>query len=171
MNVTLVMATSLNGMIATKDGSEDFLSDKNWAEFIKHVQESGCLIWGRKTYEAVQKWDPKYLESLSSLKKIVVSNSQMSLSGGFEIASSPENALKKLGEYGLNNVVLSGGATINYEFAKKGLINNVVFFVNPSILGDGISVITNSDLLIKLQLEKVEIIDEDIVVLNYKVIK
>jgi dihydrofolate reductase len=55
MKVILTMAVSANGIIATKDGSEDFLSHDNWIQFVKLANKIGCFIWGRKTYEAVSK--------------------------------------------------------------------------------------------------------------------
>ena len=40
MEVTIEMAASINGLIATKEGSEDFLSERNYpnnARFFKRV--------------------------------------------------------------------------------------------------------------------------------------
>ncbi|MDO8509616.1 MAG: hypothetical protein Q7S24_00555 [bacterium] len=59
MKIILFMATSLNGMISSKSGKEDFLSHTNWESFGEFAKKHGCFIIGRKTYEAVQKW-PDY---------------------------------------------------------------------------------------------------------------
>src|SRR3989344_1568659 len=119
MNIILTMAVSANGIIASKSGSEDFLSHTNWIQFVSLAKRIGCFIWGRKTYEAI----------------------------------------------------ITGGSTLNSEFAKRGLINEVIFDVNPSILGEGIPVFSLSDFELKLELMKVEKIDAGIVELHYRVKK
>lgn len=49
MKVILTMATSANGIIATKEGSEDFLSEENWKRFVHLAHTIGCFIWGEKS--------------------------------------------------------------------------------------------------------------------------
>lgn len=55
MKVTLFMAMSLNGIIARKNGDEDFLSSNNWNSFSELVKTFKNFIIGRKTFEAVKK--------------------------------------------------------------------------------------------------------------------
>jgi hypothetical protein len=57
MKIILTMAASANGIIATKTGSEDFLSHDNWIQFANLAKKVGCFMWGRKTYKAVMKWE------------------------------------------------------------------------------------------------------------------
>lgn len=171
MKVILTMAISANGIIATKTGSEDFLSHDNWLQFVKLAKKVGCFIWGRKTYEAVLKWEGDYLKELEGVKKIIVSGSGIDLIDGFELAKSPEDALKKLEQYGFNEAIITGGSTINSAFAKAGLIDKVIFDVNPSILGDGIPVFAPEDFELSLELTNVEKVGSNLVELHYKVNK
>lgn len=171
MKVILSMAISANGIIATKDGGEDFLSHDNWIQLVKLVNKCGCLIWGRKTYEAVIKWDGSYLSDLRDAKKVVVSHSDIELKEGFILANSPEEALQKLEKEGFKEVILSGGSTNNSEFAKRGLIDEVIFDVNPVIIGEGISVFTPVHFEKQLQLLSMKKIESDIMELRYKVLK
>lgn len=171
MKVILSMAVSANGMIASKTGSEDFLSHANWIQFLRLTKKTGCFIWGRKTYEAVLKWEGNYLNDLEDIKKVIVSTSQINLKSGFTLANSPEHALKTLEEEGFKKAIITGGSTLNSEFAKKGLIDEVIFDVNPSILGEGIPVFKPSDFQIALKLQNVEKINDDIVELHYLVNK
>jgi len=113
MKVILSMAISANGIIATKEGSEDFLSHGNWIQFIKLVNKVRCFIWGRKTYEAVIKWEGDYLNDLKGAKKVVISNSDLKLKEGFILAHSPEEALQKLENEGFKEIILTGGAVNN----------------------------------------------------------
>jgi dihydrofolate reductase len=171
MKVILTMAISANGIIATKEGGEDFLSHDNWLQFVKLAKKVGCFIWGRKTYEAVLKWEGDYLKDLEGVKKVVISRSEMKLIDGFELAKSPEEALKKFEEYGFKEAIITGGSTINSAFAKAGLIDEVIFDVNPSILGEGIPVFSPEEFYLSLELASVEKVGNGLVELQYKVKK
>ncbi len=171
MKVILTMAVSANGIIASKTGSEDFLSHTNWLQFVKLAKRVGCFMWGRKTYEAVMKWEGDYIKDLEGIKKVIISQSNLDLKEGFVLASAPENALKILEADGFKEAIVTGGATINSAFAKKGLIDEVILDVNPSILGEGIPVFNPTDFELSLELIEAEKINDGIVELHYKVKK
>jgi dihydrofolate reductase len=171
MKIILTMAISANGIIASKTGSEDFLSHSNWVQFVKLAKKIGCFIWGRKTYEAVIKWEGDYLKDLEEVKKVIISQSQIELKDGFLLANSPENALSILESDGFSEAIVTGGATINTEFAKRNLIDEIILDVNPSILGEGIPVFNPADFLLPLELVEVQKINDDIVEIRYKVKK
>lgn len=171
MKIILTMAVSANGMIALKTGSEDFLSHTNWTQFVALAKRAGCFIWGRKTYEAVSTWEGDYLSELESVKKIIISRSNIDLKEGFDLVHSPEEALQLLESSGFQEAIITGGATINSEFAKRGLIDEIIFNVNPSILGDGIPVFQPEGFELKLELISAEKIEDGIVELRYTVIK
>lgn len=171
MKVLLSMAISANGIIATKEGSEDFLSHDNWLQFVKLAHIVGCFIWGRKTYDAVSKWEGDYLNDLKDVRKVIVSRSPIELMEGFILASSPEEALKKLEGEGFSEAIITGGSTLNSEFAKRGLIDEVILDVNATILGEGIPVFAPTNFELKLDLINAEKVSDSIYELRYKVIK
>jgi len=172
MKVILMMATSLNGIIATSDDKEDFLSHENWNQFVKRAQKSGCLIWGRKTYELVRNWGEEYLKSIESITKIIISsNPHLKLDESFTLAESPQKALVILINRGFKEVILTGGSTNNSSFAKLGLIDEVLIDLNSVIIGKGISLFNPEEFELKLELIKNTKINKDIVELHYKVIK
>ena len=171
MKVILTMAISANGIIATKTGSEDFLSHDNWLQFVKLANKVQCFIWGRKTYEAVIKWEGDYLSDLKNVKKIIISHSPMVLREGFTSANSPEDALAKLEKEGFSEAIITGGSTLNSEFAKQNLIDEVIFDVNSVILGEGIPVFAIADFQLKLELLESTKISDSVFELKYKVQK
>lgn len=171
MKIILTMAVSVNGIIASKSGNEDFLSHANWIQFVNLAKRVGCFIWGRKTYEAVIKWEGDYLNDLEGVKKIIISQSNLDMKEGFELADSPENALKILEKNGFNEAIITGGSTVNSSFAKKGFIDEVIFDVNPFILGEGIPVFKPIDFELSLELIHTEKLDDGIIELHYKVKK
>lgn len=171
MKVTLYMAISLNGIIAREDGKEDFISMENWSTFVFLAKQRGCFIWGRKTYENVKTWDKKFIESVNGLKKIIVSQSQsVLLEDGFVYASSPKDAVKQLEEEGYKEVLLVGGSTNNAAFAKEKLINEIIFNIQPAIIGKGITVFKPEDFDLQLTFKKMENISDGLIQLNYDVL-
>ncbi len=171
MKVILTMAISANGIIATSDGSEDFLSHDNWLQFVRLAKKVGCFMWGRKTYEAVIKWEGDYLSELKDVRKVIISNSELAIEEGFSQATSPEEALKTLEGEGFKEAIITGGSITNSYFAKNGLIDEVIFDVNPSILGEGIPVFSPDDFELKMDLISFKKVSNGIVELKYQVKK
>lgn len=165
------MAISANGIIATKTGSEDFLSHDNWIQFVKLAKKVGCFIWGRKTYDAVTKWEGDYLNDLKDVTKIIVSRSPVELQEGFTLANSPEQALDILNKNGFKEAIITGGSTLNSEFAKRGLIDEVILDVNAVILGTGIPVFAPEDFELKLELTDSTKVSDSVFELKYRVAK
>ncbi|MFH1089446.1 MAG: dihydrofolate reductase [Candidatus Uhrbacteria bacterium] len=170
MKTTLFMAASLNGMIATKNGDENFLSDANWQSFSELVKESGCFIVGRKTYEAVQKWTEFNFDKLEAKLKIVVSSDQnLKLSSSFLLAGSPKEALEKAVAMNFENIILAGGSTLNSAFMKENLIDEVILNFEPTIIGNGVPLFAESDFEKRLTLVETVKISDGILQVRYLV--
>jgi len=166
------MAMSINGIIATPDNKEDFLSHANWNEFVKIVQKRGCLIWGRKTYELVRKWDQSYLDPFKNIVKVIISRDKsLKLDQGFILADSPQNALKLLKDKGFKEVILTGGSTNNSAFGKLGLIDEIILDIEGVIVGKGIPLFNPEEFELKLQLKSVKKVTENILQVGYKVLR
>lgn len=173
MKVILFMAMSVNGYIARENGDEDFLSSKNWETFCGLAKKYGCFVIGRKTYEAVQKWDEGYnFDSLEDVEKIIISrNKDFQAGEKYIIANSPADAISKLKVRGYDKTLITGGATINSAFMKEGLINEIILNVEPFVLGNGIPIFSKDDFENKLELLGSEKLDEGIIQLHYQVLK
>lgn len=173
MKTTLYMAISANGIIATESGNEDFLSHQNWEMFCELAREYGNFIVGRKTYEAVKKWDDGYnFDDLVGIEKIIISqNKVFDLAEGYTLASSPQEALAKLSEKELEKALVTGGAKINSEFAKANLLDEVMLNVEPVLIGKGIPLFAPQDFEIKTKLASVKQSESGILTLKYVVLK
>lgn len=165
------MAMSVNGMIATPDGQEEFLSDENWQTFAQLVNEFGNFIVGRGTYEAVKNWGAGYgFDDFTEAYKIVVSdNPAYPLDPGYELASSPEEALNLLAKAGFEKALLGGGSTNNASFARAGLIDEVILNIEPVVVGKGIPVFKPEDFQLSLELLATKKIEPGILQLHYQV--
>jgi dihydrofolate reductase len=170
MKIVLFMAMSLNGMIADKDGNEDFLSHANWETFCKLAKEHGCFIIGRKTYEIVQKWESYNFNNVDAKLKIVVSKeNDLILEKPFLLVNSPEEAIKKASSMNFGSAILTGGSTINSAFIKEDLVNEIILNIEPAIIGSGIPLFADSDFEKRLEMLGVTKIDNGILQVKYKV--
>ena len=79
--VTIEMACSINGLIATEDGNEDFLSERGWEIMLEFLEKYDVLIWGRKTWDNIISWGDEYLKDLKDLNIIVLSRKNSETNG------------------------------------------------------------------------------------------
>lgn len=167
------MAISANGIIATETGDEEFLSHENWKKFCELAREFGNFVVGRKTYEAVKKWDGGYnFDDLIGVEKIVISQDQnLKLDEGYTLANSPQDALAKLSQKGFKKVLVTGGANSNSAFAKANLLDEIILNVEPVFIGKGIPLFAPQDFEIKAKLISAVTAESGIVTLKYKVLK
>jgi len=170
MKTTLFMAMSLNGVIATEDGEEDFISEDNWSELCRLAKKTGNLIWGRKTYDNVKSWEKKYIEGLKGVKIFVISRKKGKDKKAI-FCGNPEEALNSLKKEGFKDVLISGGATINSYYLKKNLVNDLIINVEPAIMGFGLNIFKQDKFYKRLRLIKTRKLTSNILQLNYKVLK
>lgn len=171
MKTTLYMAISANGIIATETGDEEFLSHENWEKFCKLARKFGNFIVGRKTYEAVKKWDGGYnFDDLVGVEKVIISQDKnFQLDDGYTLANSPQDALTKLSRF--ENVLVTGGANINSAFAKANLLDEIILNVEPVFIGQGISLFAPQDFEIKAKLFSTKTNKSGIITVKYEVLK
>lgn len=134
--VTLYNVISADGFIARKDGSEDFIPDNLWQNFLSLCKEYGTLIIGRKTYDTIQAYDQELLGPFEALliRKIIVSgNKDFSSKDGYIIATTPEEAVALAPD-----ALVSSGPTLNNYLIKHHLVEEVILHEVPISIGDGI---------------------------------
>lgn len=169
--VILYIAMSLDGYIASKDNSIDFLSlvekpDENYGynEFVKSVD---TVIIGRKTYEKVIEMGYEYPHTDKAVY-VVTRNSNPSI-GNIQFYSGH---LKQLIE-GLKkqpglNIYCDGGAEIAYELMKDNLIDEFIISLIPILLGDGVRLFKDGRPELKLKLESTKQFETGLAQLHYK---
>lgn len=82
--------------------------------------------------------------------------------------------IKKLGEQGIDSILLEGGSTLNYSALKEGIVDKVISFIAPKIIGGtnaktsvgghGIEHITDAITLKDIQISRFK---EDIMLQGY----
>jgi len=156
MKVTIEMACSINGIIATENGNEDFLSDRNYEIMLEILKDYDCLVWGNTTFKNVISWGENYINDLKNILVIVFSKEeQISNFKNVIYVKSLEEFLNISKMKKLNKVLVSGGAHINTLFMKNNLVNSIIINYNPYVLNKGINLFAGDSFEHKLSLDKV----------------
>ena len=141
MKASVFVGTSVDGFIARRNGSFDFLpadggEPHGYNEFIATVD---TLVIGRNTYETVLAFpDWPY-----GKKRVVVLSSRpinfSSLRGARveQMAGSPAQIVAKLAASGAKHLYVDGGITIQ-RFLAEGMIQRLVITRVPVLIGEGI---------------------------------
>jgi len=167
MNVTLLMALTLDGKIAKgPEHYPDWTGKEDKKLFAEISKNAGVVIMGSKTFDTFGKPLPKR-------KNVVLTRNKNRISEWENLVytdKKPPEILKELEKECYSNVILAGGATINSLFAREKLVDQIIVTVSPKIFGYGISLFTE-EISMDLELKEVERVGTDLVCLKYKVIK
>jgi dihydrofolate reductase len=141
MKMSVFVGTSLDGFIARRNGSFDFLPEgggepHGYDEFMASVD---TLLIGRNTFEVVLgfgEWP------YGKKRVVVLSNRPVDLSqvrGGVveQMSGAPTEIATKLAATGAQHVYVDGGITVQ-RFLAAGLIQSFVITRVPVLIGDGI---------------------------------
>jgi len=161
-------ALTLDGYIAKIDGDSDWVSDEDGEAFWKLIQQSGCVIVGRTTYEQY-KGDVFPVPGATTFVQTSRMDGTEPQEGVEFVTSSPQELISILEQRGFTQAVLAGGGETNSRFAAAGLVDEIIANVYPMIFGDGIKLLSGCAL--KLELLDVQQLPGGIVQHHYKVVK
>lgn len=169
--VRFYVATSLDGFIADREGSVDWLApyDARLYGYDKFISEVGALIMGRRTYELIfaigEDWPyagkPVYVLSSSSLGDVpqgVVTNTR-----------GIKAALQQAREATRNDIWIVGGAVTMQSALEEGLVDMVEIFLVPVLLGSGLSLLNDLSRRPTLIFDGIEAFPDGVVKLRYLV--
>ncbi len=166
--VILNIATSLDGFIARKDGSVDWLPEINntkedygMKEFLDSV---GTVILGNTTYAQFGAHYP-------NKKCFVFSRKNSGKKDNITyVNSNVQDFINGLSEND-GNIWLVGGADIVKEFLKNNLIDEFVITVIPIVLGEGIPLFGDGCGEHKLKLQNIMSYDSSVIQLRYQLVR
>ncbi|OGM21680.1 hypothetical protein A2863_04800 [Candidatus Woesebacteria bacterium RIFCSPHIGHO2_01_FULL_38_9b] len=138
MKVVLITAMSMDGKIARGvDDPIDWTSKEDKKFFAKESKKAGVILMGRKTHAAIGRVLPDRLNIVFT--KNPKKYNSYNYKGNLEFTNkSPEIVLKDLKKRGFKLVILIGGSTLNAEFLKRGLIDEIWITIEGIIFGEGI---------------------------------
>jgi dihydrofolate reductase len=168
--IILYIAQSIDGYISTTDGSVSWLDDfNNTGEdlgFNKFIDNIDVNIQGSKTYVQVLGFDVPYPYSG---KSFVLTHQKLEKPAGVNIEffqGDLKELANKAKQESKKDVWLIGGANVVQQFLKESLIDEIILFTMPVILGDGISLFGKTK-LVKAKLIDSHIYDSGIVMSHY----
>lgn len=132
------VTASLDGYIARPDGSVDWLLEPDGDEdfgFSEFYDSIDTVLMGRKTYEtALSFGDYPYATKRSD----IVSRTLTECPHGRIISDLNEETLQELKADSQQNVWLVGGGELAAACFEMQIVNRVIVFVQPILLGEGL---------------------------------
>ena len=164
--IILYLAISVDGFIARKNGSVDWLEkynntkeDYGYKEFLNSVK---TIILGNTTFK-------EFGAPYENKKCFVFSRKNTGQKDNITYVNDyVENFVDGLSQED-GNIWLVGGANISKEFFKKKLIDEFIFTIIPIVLGEGISLFGEEFREHQLKLLNTKTFDSGVVQLHYQV--
>src|SRR3989337_912754 len=124
--VILSAAMSLDGKIATKTGDSELSSKQDKVRI--HILRSkvDAILVGSNT---VKRDDPlltvRYVKGKNPLEIIVIGKNRVNI----------KSLLKSLSKKKIKTLLVEGGGTVNWEFIKLGLVDELIVTITPYLIG------------------------------------
>src|SRR6476469_2281245 len=179
--VTIHMAASLDGFIARKDGSVDWLEtsdkfaggdtlDPGFVEaFLKTID---CYVMGSRTYETALAFEARGLGWAYGDKATFVLT-RRALSKTRSTVEFHAGDLQRFVEERLkpnfHNIWFVGGGAVSGECLRRGLADELRYSILPFLIGDGIPFFEKLDRDVALHLTEVKAYKSGTVALRYEV--
>ncbi len=168
------IATSLDGFIARRDGSLDWLTkfanpgqeDYGYVAFMENMD---AVVMGRKTYEFVKSMGAwPYTKPVVVLSRTLPPSEQPNLIE--VVANEPPMVVEKLTQRGFRHLYIDGGQTIQ-RFLNYNLIDELIITRVPLLLGAGIPLFGHLHRELPLQHLKTIAFKNGLVQSHYQVMK
>lgn len=175
----LQVQMSVDGYIAGLNGEMDWLTF-NWDNALKKyvtelTEPVDCIVLGRKLAQGfIPHWasNPKEegAEKINSTIKVVFTKTLDKSEWDNAILAKGDlvDEITKLKRQDGKDIIAYGGATFVSALIKQGLIDEYHLFINPTAIGNGMTIFNNLDSKQNLTLVNSRSFDCGIVVLHYK---
>ena len=179
--VTIHMAASLDGFVARRDGSVDWLETADRFEggeamdagVVEAVLASiDCYVMGSRTYETAMDFEaaghgwaygdtPTFVLTTRELPR---ARKSVRFHQG-DLAELVERRLRP----GFAGIWFVGGGAVCGECLRRGLADEVRYSIMPVVIGEGVRFFEGLDVDVALHLEEVKAYDSGMVALRYAV--
>ncbi|GAX24556.1 hypothetical protein FisN_4Hh075 [Fistulifera solaris] len=177
MKGSVFIAVTVDGYIATPDGSVDFLDDfqddeESGAAFRDFMTSVDAIVMGRNTFDKVVSFGeemypygktplvvwtrtPDAVKVPGYCKDVVLCSSK-----------TPTELMDDLKAQGRTHVYVDGGATVQ-SFLRTGMIQDMIITRVPVLLGEGIPLFGKLDYAVKLMHIKTQAFQSGMVTTHY----
>lgn len=169
MKITVYANVSANGKLLLSENAGHEVPPEIIGLSIQYINRVGNLVMGRKTFE-------NFVTALGGIDKVrellpevifVILSSTWQTTDAYQVANSPEEAVKYLEARGFDEMLIGGGTATYNAFLEKDRITDVVFNMIPVITVGGI-LGSGEGLNIRLELVAQERLDNDVLQLRYR---
>lgn len=157
--IILNLAVSVDGYIARMNHEVDFLPQPNpeaMKPFNKFLSRIDTIIMGSGSYDIMCKFG-EY--PFKDKKTIVMTSKNFEPIDNFLFTNEDIETLMNKQD---GNVWLFGGAKLIQDFTKRDLIDEYQITLTPTLIGSGIPLFLPFDNDIKLQLERTEVLNNNV---------
>jgi dihydrofolate reductase len=178
----LQVQMTVDGYIAGSNGQMDWMVwdwDNELKKYVKEITEPvDCIVLGRKLAQGfIPHWasnpegeDTWGVDKMNKTPKIIFTKTlEKSEWDNSRLAKGDlVDEITKLKKQDGMDIIAYGGATFVSALINKGLIDEFHLFINPALIGSGMTIFKELDSRQNLTLVKAKSFDCGIVVLNYK---
>lgn len=179
--VTIHMAASLDGFIARKDGSVDWLetsdhfeggevmAPESVSEFLRSID---CYVMGSRTYETALGFEEKGLGwAYGDKPTFVLTHRELRRTRDTVefYAGDLERLMEERLKPNYRNIWFVGGGALSGECLRRGLADELRYSILPILIGDGVAFFERLDRDVALHLLEVKAYQSGMVALRYEV--
>lgn len=162
MKVYIIAAISADGFIAKRsDQLVDWTSKEDKRFFSDMTKKSGVIVVGGNTFRT-------FKALLPNRKHIVYTKGGIDDPGVETTSEKPRQLVERLASEGFDEVAICGGSSIYSMFLDAGAVTDVYLTIEPIIFGEGVKLF-NSNSSAKLKLQSVKNLNENTLLVHYKV--
>ncbi len=174
----IIVAHTADGFIAPASADGQSIPSTVWTsgadkkKFIQLTKTAGVMVMGLNTFKTIGKplkdrlnivYAPKDIADKEKLNYPDSTNLEFT-------EKSPKDLIVELENRGFKEIAICGGSTIYTMFMEAGLVDTIYITVEPHLFGNGMTIF-NKPLNIKLKLASFEKLSDDVLFLEYKVIR
>ena len=169
--IKLYIASSLDGKIAGADGSIQWLDEFNspdedygYKEFLDSIDTT---IMGNATYQQILSFESEFPYK-GKRNYVFTRNSELKADEHVSYLSQDHlQFVRTLKKESGNDIWLIGGGKVNTFFLTNQLIDELILFIIPVLLGNGIPLFENTNFLTTLQLVNTKTYNNGVIELKY----
>lgn len=169
-NLIVYVASTVDGYIAGLDNNLDFLNDANqsgedygYEEFMKTID---TVVLGRNTYDKVLSMGVSYARPNVNTY-VITSRPFTETEGVIFYKDDVIDLVKKLKEENGKNIFCDGGAQLINTLLQYKLVDELILFKMPCLLGDGIRLFQSIPTQAKLKLKHAEFYPSGVIQEHY----
>jgi dihydrofolate reductase len=178
------MHISLDSYVAGMHGELDWIKlDEEMFDFVNILTNNAdTALYGRVTYQIMNnywpeagmkpnasKHDIEHSSWYNRVSKIVLSNT-LKNSGQADTTFISGNVIEKISRLKQQkgrNIIIFGSPSVSNLLLNEGLVDEFWLFINPVVLGDGISLFRGGSKIIKLEQKEVKTFKFGVTAIHY----